>query len=490
MKTRTSALVLALILCLIPFSVSAQNDFAAWKKQQLNEFSDYKTKQDKEFAGFLKASWIELNTLKGKPLLEKRKIVTPPKAPKIETKKSPPTKPILVTLPPLKPKIKPSHKPRIKTPSNVLQGNIIEVNNFGIPLRFPYDKNIKKRIRGSINKDTISQHWSLLAKSDYATMLEELQIRKKELKLNDWGYAVLVNKIAEKIYPEQKNEQAMFAWFVLIKTGYKARIAFKNRQIYLLLASQQRIYSTTYLTYNKTKYYALDFDGGKQPRLHKVFTYDANYKGSDQALDMRLPQLMETGLSEQKRNLEFKYANRKHTITSNTNKYLIDFMSTYPQVHWEIFFSSNLRNATRQQIIKQLRPLIDGLTEQEAVNLLLRFVQTSLTYTTDDQQFGYENPLFVEETLFYPESDCEDRAILFAWLVQELLTLDVVGLHYPGHISTAVRLNMEIKGDSLTYQGKKYLIADPTYVNANVGMTMPQHKKANVEFVQINLSKL
>ncbi len=486
--TRISALVLAPTLCLIAFSISAQNDFDTWKTQQLNEFSDYKTKQDKEFAGFLKASWIELHTINGKPLLEKRKIITPPKAPKQASKTSTAKKPVRVKLSPKKSNIKPLQKP-LQIAMKPIKGDVIKVVNFGIPLTFPYDKSIQKKLPANINKDIISQHWSLLAKSNYEPMLEQLQTLKKQLKLNDWAYAILIHKIAERIYPAQKNAQAMFSWFVLIKTGYKARVAFKNRQIYLLLASQQKIYSTSYLTYHKTKYYALDFDGGKQPRLHKVFTYDASYKGSDQALDMRLPQLMETGLSEQKRNLEFKYANKKHKITSNTNKYLIDFMRTYPQVHWEVFFNSNLNNPTRQQIIEQLRPLVDGLTEQAAVNLLLRFVQTSLTYATDDQQFGYENPLFVEETLFYPESDCEDRAVLFAWLVQELLTLDVVGLHYPGHISTAVRLNMEIKGDSLTYQGKKYLIADPTYINANIGMAMPQHKQAKAEFVKINLSR-
>ncbi len=484
MKIWTSVFIISITIALIPFSSLAQNDFNAWKMQQLNEFSDYKTKQDKEFAGFLKATWVELDTLKGKPLLEKRKIITPPKAPKTELKKSSAKKPILVKLPPQKPIPKPSPKPQ-QIINQPVKGHIIEVNNFGIPLIFPYDKKIRQPLRGRINKDTISQQWSLLAKSEYEPLLKQLQSSKQQLKLNDWAYAVLINKVAEKLYPERKNEQALFSWFVLIKSGYKARIAFKNRRIYLLLASQQKIYSTTYLTYDKTKYYALDFDGGKQPRLHKVFTYDANYKGSDQALDMQLPQLMATGLSEQKRDLEFKYANKQYKINSNTNKYLIDFMSTYPQVHWGVFFNSQLNNSTRQQIIEQFRPLVKGLTEQEALNLLLRFVQTSLTYATDDKQFGYENPLFAEETLFYPASDCEDRAILFAWLVQELLALDVVGLHYPGHIATAVKLNMPIDGDSITYQGNKYLIADPTYINANIGTTMPQHKNSKVEFVEI-----
>jgi hypothetical protein len=104
-------------------------------------------------------------------------------------------------------------------------------------------------------------------------------------------------------------------------------------------------------------------------------------------------------------------------------------------------------------------------------------VQTSLKYETDDQQFGEENYLFPEETLFYPYSDCEDRAILFAWLVHSLLNLQVVGLDYPGHVATAVHFNESVKGDGFDYQGKRYVVADPTYINANAGMTMPEFKK-------------
>jgi len=120
---------------------------------------------------------------------------------------------------------------------------------------------------------------------------------------------------------------------------------------------------------------------------------------------------------------------------------------------------------------------MQGMSEQQAVNFLLRFVQTSLKYETDEQQFGEENYLFPEETLFYPYSDCEDRAILFAWLVESLLGLQVIGLDYPGHVAAAVHFNETVSGDSVSYQGKRYVVTDPTYTNASAGMTMPDFKK-------------
>ena len=125
------------------------------------------------------------------------------------------------------------------------------------------------------------------------------------------------------------------------------------------------------------------------------------------------------------------------------------------------------------------------MTEQQAVNFLLRFVQTSLKYETDSEQFGEENYLFPEETLFYPYSDCEDRAVLFAWLVRSLLKLDVIGLDYPGHVAAAVSFSEKVNGASIDYHGKTYVVTDPTYINARAGMVMPgyrQHKPRVIAF--------
>ncbi|MDH5257762.1 MAG: hypothetical protein OEX07_07130 [Gammaproteobacteria bacterium] len=487
--------VIFFYLCVNSFNTVAESEFDAWKRGTIKEFSEYKSKQDKEFAAFLKMNWIGLNALKGKPLYEKKKIIEPPKAPpETPPEKTPDKKaaqlekPVLAKVKPAKPVPAPSPAPSKIPPPEKIQtakGKTISVDFFGNNLSFPYDKSMQKRIRGKINKDTVSKQWSVLAKSDYEPLLKQFSTHQKQLKLNDWAYALLVNKVANKLYPDQKNEQVLFSWFVLIKSGYKSRLAYKNRNTYLLLATKQQIYSAQSLTYKNTKYYVLSFDGGKQPSLTDVYTYDGDYPDSKQFFDMELQQAMVTGQNESKRDLTFTFSQKKYELSTTNNKYMVDFMKTYPQVHWQAYFNSNPGSLSRQQVANQLRPHLGNLSEEEAINFLLRFVQTSLKYATDDQQFGYENPLFPEESLFYPASDCEDRSFLFAWLVQELLDLDVIGLHYPGHMATAVKLNMNVNGDTVKYKGKTYLVADPTYINANVGNAMPQFKKSSVEFVEI-----
>ena len=127
------------------------------------------------------------------------------------------------------------------------------------------------------------------------------------------------------------------------------------------------------------------------------------------------------------------------------------------------------------------------MNEVNAVNLLLRFVQTAFDYKTDQDQFNREKYMTPEETLFYSYSDCDDRAILFTILVKDLLGLEVVGLRYSQHLATAVSFNNEsVEGDYHYSDGKKFIVADPTYINATVGLTMPKYSTEKPEIIRLH----
>jgi hypothetical protein len=236
------------------------------------------------------------------------------------------------------------------------------------------------------------------------------------------------------------------------------------------------MFEISYFTFSGKRYYAVEFDGGKQ-RLGRVFTYDGEYPDTTKDFDMRINSVEASSDQDERRHLSFDFEGKKYNIEVTYDRGRIKFLSTYPQLNLYLYFGSDVYKATATPLQRQLAAAMNGMSEQQAVNFLLRFVQTSLKYETDEQQFGEENYLFPEETLFYPYSDCEDRAILFAWLVQSLLNLQVVGLDFPGHVATAVHFNEPVKGDSVSYQGKRFVVTDPTYINANAGMTMPDYKQ-------------
>ncbi|GHV67359.1 hypothetical protein FACS1894199_12680 [Bacteroidia bacterium] len=53
-------------------------------------------------------------------------------------------------------------------------------------------------------------------------------------------------------------------------------------------------------------------------------------------------------------------------------------------------------------------------------------------------------------------------------------------------MATAVKFsNTQTNGDYLTVDGQKYIVCDPTYVGANLGMGMPDLRSVAVEVIKL-----
>ena len=463
-------------------SGNASSEFQQWMQQQSQgvvaqkkEFQEYRDKRDKEFTAFLKAHWIAVDIVKGEVRDEEPKPDVMPVA-KIRptpgaVPDTPPEKPVIVTVPEPEPIKKPT-----PAPVAVSKGRPVDVDFYGRQIRFYYDAALKQRLSSNINKNKVSDYWSALSRTDYDGLLKQLSEQRKSLQLNDWAYASLIHRLAASINNNRRNESALLSWFLLAKSGYKARIAFDTTSIYLLVPSKHEMFEVSYFTFSGIRYYAVEFDGNRQ-KLGQVYTYDGEYPDAMKDFDMHVTSVVASNDKDEHRHLSFDFEGKKYNINVTYDRGRVNFFSTYPQLNLNLYFGSGVYKVTATPLQKQLAQHMLGMSEQQAVNFLLRFVQTSLQYETDEQQFGEENYLFPEETLFYPYSDCEDRAVLFAWLVHSLLNLKVVGLDYPGHVAAAVHFNEPVAGDSVNYKGKRYVVTDPTYTNANAGMTMPDFKR-------------
>jgi len=164
----------------------------------------------------------------------------------------------------------------------------------------------------------------------------------------------------------------------------------------------------------------------------------------------------------------------------------VRYFEYYPQTEYEVYFAAPLSQEAKNSLLPQLAAIVKGKSEVEVVNILLRFVQTAFKYKVDAEQFGREKPFFPDEILYYPYSNCKDRAIFFAYLIRSLLHYQVVGLYYPDHVAAAVNFQGTVGGDAVVVQGKKFIICDPTYVNANIGMCMPQFKNVAPSIIAIH----
>lgn len=187
-----------------------------------------------------------------------------------------------------------------------------------------------------------------------------------------------------------------------------------------------------------------------------------------------------------------RYPDVRASVSSNKN--LIDFLADYPasamgddeHTKWTIFADIPLSAENRERLYPALRQAIAGKSEEEAANMIINFVQTAFVYEYDDKVWGGDRIFAADETLYYPYSDCEDRAILFTRIVRDVMGLETALVYYPGHLAAAVRFNEEIPGDYFVIGDKRYLICDPTFIGATIGRTMKGMDNSRAQVILLN----
>ena len=313
--------------------------------------------------------------------------------------------------------------------------------------------------------------------SNYAPAIDSVNAAHRELKLDDWGCVALWRYVAQALQPDRKSEQNLLLWYFLVKSGYNVRLGYAGSDVHLFVAVKQQVFSTKFTKVGPQTYYAvLAADRGDS--IGSFYTYEASYPAKLNPLDIASASTGFTKPVEAQRALSFEYKGETIKLNVPYDRRLVQYLGSYPQSEFEVYFDTDGSRMLRQSLLAELKKHTAKMDEEDAINFLLAFVQKAFAYKTDEEQFGYEKYFFVEELFFFPYSDCEDRAVLFAWLAHELVGVKVVGLLYPGHMTTGVALKQVKPGFStVEYQGARFIIADPTYIGASAGMAMPFYAK-------------
>lgn len=489
-----------------PITSNAQvSEYEKWKQQQEAEFKEYQDKFDKEFIEMLEKTWEEVGINPGSDFYRERKPVTIPEAPPKPTVEnetprddSPGDFKVKIDIPDIGDEPAPEpikiEKPAKESMYGDIPTNNKDVNYFSTTVPLEYPTQLQELFSPSdfssskTDNKKIAEFWDKVSRIDHDPIISYSNDLREQLKLNDWGYVLLMNDFANTIFQgHDKKLVNLYNWFLLTRAGYQVRIGYDQSDVYLLFAVDNNVFNTQYYTMDGQQFYIIDLNEEKQTPS-SIFTYSGNHQGQNKRLNFTVEEFPSLGDSKntENRTLEFSFNNENYSIPVSVDKNLISYFEYYPLTELPIFFTASLSESSKRSIYKVLAPVISEMDEHEAVNFILRFVQTAFDYQTDQDQFDREKYMMPEETLFYPYSDCDDRAILFANLVQELVGLDVVGLRYSQHLATAVAFSdNNIKGDHHYSAGKKFIVADPTYINAPVGLTMPQYKNEKPEIVRL-----
>ena len=448
------------------FITRRQREFEQFKQSREQEFQKFKNRNDSLFYEYLNKSWEEYEFFYN----EKKTEPKPIKQPEISLDE------LL------------NHKgkeifPTVKTQKDVISDlEEKSVNVFNI-----YDRIFDKKARKPVNILYYSNEDTLFLRSEkivvnenlttdnikkfyrYAEssegmdeIISQLNTFRNTYHLNDWAF-IQITQIAAKQSFETSNTQILFVWYILMKSGFKAKTGYSGNDIFLLITSFQEIFNTNTVTIDGEQFYDINSIGNK--KFGKIFIHDGVFPGTKR-ISMKIDDL--PIFKNQKIIHEINFNGDNFTI--DLNSALIDFFNDYPHCDLDIYFNTPLSSNAINSLDPILKPLLDGKSEKEKVTILLKFIHESFAYQLDEIQFRREKYMFPDEVLKYPYSDCEDRAVLFAKLVILYTKLTPLGLNYPGHVSVAINLKTDSNVDYIQHYDEKYVVCDPTYIKAGIGL--------------------
>lgn len=459
---------------------NARKQFDDLRRKADADYAAFRKKANEEYASYLEKAWEWKTGEKPKPATPKVPDIPPVVLPDIDID-IPEDNPIDVDInyPELEDEpIRVAPIPYNPKPSE----KSISFTFYGTQGRIRFDISKRVNLTGA-DENAVARFWKALSGEAYDNVVADCQSIRYDRDLCDWAYYKMTEKVAEALY-NTGNERAVFHAWLLSQSGFSMRLGRENGNIHLLPGTNSLLFGKPYWKFEDGYYSLLDGE-----RNTAMYIMDVQFPGTSPIRTRMISKnLFVKSITDGRMLASKKYPETKARVSceKNTLAFLQDIplsaIAGTDETDYLMYAFMPISEKAGHDLLPVLFEQVAGKTEAEAANILLDFVQTAFEYKTDGEVWGHERPFFPEETLYYPYSDCEDRAILYCSLVREVLKLEVAFVSYPGHLATAIHFNEEgIPGDYFIVNGKRYLICDPTYINASIGRTMPRMNNATAK---------
>ena len=330
-----------------------------------------------------------------------------------------------------------------------------------------------------INSEHYNRLHNKMLRSNYKPTIDYLDRYCTERRACDWCRYMLVRAVSEAALPDtQCNERIALQIFLLEQMGFDARAAQQGERLVMLLPFDGTIYERGYITIDNQRFYIFEY--GSAPEGYRpILRLDTTHRrplsieigagiDSPHATPISLP-------------LWSDYLGKAVIVPISSAR--IELMRQYPTTEKVPFHRAEVPDAICDALLPMLAQQIATMSQLDAAEYLLGLVQHGFEFTSDSDLFGRHKQMTIEESLFYGRNNCKDRTLIFAWLIEELLGLSTVLIDYQvdpkiesvGHVACGVEFTQRTAGTFITYNGHRYVICDPSYVDAPVGQPMPRY---------------
>jgi hypothetical protein len=367
------------------------------------------------------------------------------------------------------------------------QQSLVKFDFCGQQLNFPADKKEQPYLKGALSAEAIISFYNQVLNTNYPAAVQALKDYKQKYQPDDWLYYQLIRKTAQSISPKENNyfQYTLYKWFFLKQSGYDAIIAITPTKMLFYIQCDENIYNIPFRMRNGKQYVCLNYhdyekiDFIKENFIEVVLPAAETEKTFSYKVT-KIPDFQATEYLE--KDLHFTYNENEYHFKLKLTPQIQKLFNNYPVVDYSSYMNIPLSKETYNSLIPQLKKNMKGMKVKTGVDFLMRFTRYAFLFEPDSDHFGNEKRLSPEQTLFYDQSDCEDRVALFFYLVKEIYDLPMIVMEYPNHVSVAVKFDKPY-GKTIKYNGIEYSVCEPTpqKEDLSIGQTLPELNHAMFE---------
>ena len=365
----------------------------------------------------------------------------------------------------------------------------IRVPYFGDTLTIETNSNVLVDLKQPVAELQVKDFYAAISQTDFQPIITSLVNYRSRYQLDDWLFYQLIRRTAQQLSPKATDYEryTLYKWFLLVKSGYNAQLAFTKGKLLFYVQSDDNIYDIPLFIKDGKQFVCLNIhDFGKIDfEKDELFKVDMEVPEAVKAFSYRVKQVPDFKSKEyHEKELVFYYHDVEYRYNVMLNLQTNNLFNNYPTVDFESYFNIPMSSTTYSSLIPVLKNKIKGMKQAKGIDYLMNFTRHAFMYESDQENFGAEKRLSPEQTLLNDFSDCDDRVALFYYLVKEIYDLPMIVLVYPSHITLAIELRKPI-GVPVVYNGRKFSLCEPTpqRLELPIGQLMPELKTVAYQVV-------
>ena len=359
--------------------------------------------------------------------------------------------------------------------ANTKAGSTInqKVDFYGHSLDVALDTDLKKLSFGKLDQTELTAKLKYSRNNNLLQSSNLIKNYAKAFELDDAGVVLLVDKTSSALSGSVNSNVQVFSKYLLLKQlGYDVILTrTENTKLNCLGNLSFTPGRYIYINYANKKYVDLDFRNRKNYAKHLIIidnnkTYKTISRNTLSA--PRIDSKMEA------KHIIFEYNLDRYELDAKSNKSITEFLGDLPMFEvGKEFTNLTVSKEMNESVIDYLKTHVDGMNKIDAVKFLLAFVQQVVPYGSDYTKYGEERFYYPEETIMAADADCEDKAILLAYLAKRILGVGSVGLFFENdrHLSLALQIPEYGSSIGFKYDGNTYVSCEPTGKYPHLGVS-------------------